>query len=48
MSLGSAYKDVLVYFVFYAVIIMGYSLVGNRALAFDPNYKDPNYPVDFD
>ena len=48
MSLASAYKDVLVYFIFYVIIIVGYALVGNRALTFDPSYQDPNYPIAFD
>lgn len=48
LSLASAYKDVLVYFVFFATIIVGYALLGNRALTFDPSYKDPIYRQDVD
>jgi hypothetical protein len=48
LSLASAYKDVLVYFIFFAVIISGYALIGNKALVIDPNFQDPNYPITFD
>lgn len=43
-SLASAYKDVLVYFIFFTSVIVGYALLGNRALTYDPNFKDPNFP----
>jgi len=42
-SLISAYKDILVYFIFFAIVICGWALIGSRALTFDPNYVDPNY-----
>lgn len=48
ISLASAYKDVLVYFIFFAIIIVGYALIGSNALTFDPNYQDPVYPIPFD
>jgi hypothetical protein len=48
MSLASTYKDVLVYFIFFAFIIVSYALIGSRSLTFDPNYQDPNYPIAFD
>jgi hypothetical protein len=48
LSLASAYKDVLVYFIFFATVIVGYALLGNRALTFDPNYKDPIFPQNVD
>lgn len=48
LSLASAYKDVLVYFIFFGSIIIGYALLGNRALTFDPNYKDPLFPQNVD
>lgn len=48
LSVASAYKDVLVYFVFFATIIVGYAVLGNRALTFDPNFKDPNFPQNVD
>jgi hypothetical protein len=41
-SLGSAYKDVLVYIVFYAFIIVGWALIGCQTLNFDPTYSNPN------
>lgn len=44
LSLASAYKDVLVYFIFFTFVIVGYALLGNRSLTFDANYKDPAYP----
>lgn len=40
--------DILVYFIFFASVIVGYSLLGNRALVFDPNYKDPKFPQNVD
>lgn len=40
--------DILVYFIFFATVIVFYALLGNRALKFDPNYKDPNYPMNVD
>lgn len=48
IAFKSAYKDVLVYFIFYAIIIVGYALIGSRGLTFDPSYQDPNYPIPFD
>lgn len=44
LALASSYKDVLVYFIFFATVIVGYALLGNRALTFDPNYRDESYP----
>jgi hypothetical protein len=35
LSVAAAYKDVLVYFIFFSTIIIGYALLGNRALTFD-------------
>lgn len=48
LSLASAYKDILVYFVFFSTIIVGYAVLGNRALTFDPSYKDPVFPQNVD
>jgi hypothetical protein len=42
-SLASAYKDVLVYIVFYSFIIVGWALIGCKTLTFDPTYKNPDY-----
>lgn len=47
-SLLSAYKDILVYFIFFASVIVGYSFIGNQALTFDPNFKDPKFPQNVD
>jgi hypothetical protein len=47
-SLASAYKDVLVYFIFFTTVIVGYALLGNRALTFDPVFKDPQFPQNVD
>ena len=47
-SLLSAYKDILVYFIFFASVIVSYSFIGNQALTFDPNYKDPKFPQNVD
>ena len=43
-SLASAYTDVLVYLVFFSIVVAGYALIGNRAMTFDPSYRDPSFP----
>jgi hypothetical protein len=43
--LASAYKDVLVYLIFFSFIICAWALIGSRALTFDPNFVDANYPL---
>lgn len=48
LALASTYKDILVYFIFFTFIICGYSLLGNRSLTFDPNFKDSQYPQNVD
>jgi hypothetical protein len=48
ISLASAYKDVLVYFIFFTTIIVGYAFIGNHTLTFDPNFKDPSFPQNVD
>jgi len=40
--------DILVYFIFFATVIVFYALLGNRALKFDPYYKDPDFPMNVD
>ena len=47
-SLISAYKDILVYFIFFGIVICGWALIGSRALTFDPTYVDPNFPQNVD
>ena len=44
ISLASAYKDILVYLIFYTTIIVGYAFIGNKTLTFDPSYVDPDFP----
>ena len=34
--------------VFFFIVICGFGLIGNRALTFDPNFQDPNYPLNID
>lgn len=48
LSLASAYKDVLVYFIFFSFVIVGYALLGNRSLTFEPSFKDSQYPQNVD
>jgi hypothetical protein len=48
LSLASTYKDILVYFIFFTFIIVSYAVIGSKALTFDPNFQDPNYPIAFD
>lgn len=47
-SLLSAYKDILVYLIFFASIIVSYAFIGNQALTFDPEFKDPLFPQNVD
>ena len=44
ISLASAYKDILVYLIFYTTIIVGYAFIGNKTLTFDPSFIDPDFP----
>lgn len=47
-ALASAYKDIVVFFIFFAFIITSWALLGSRALTFDPDFKDPNFPLTMD
>jgi hypothetical protein len=47
-ALVSAYKDILVYLIFFGVVIVTFALIGSNTLTIDPNYVDPNYPQPFD
>ena len=40
--------DILVYFIFFAIVIVFYALLGHKALHFDPQYKDPDFPMNVD
>lgn len=44
ISLASAYKDILVYLIFYTTIIVAYAFIGSKTLTFDPSFVDPNFP----
>jgi hypothetical protein len=48
LSLASAYKNVLVYLIFYTFVIVGYAMIGNLTLTFNPSFKDPNFPQNVD
>jgi cytochrome b561 len=47
-SLASAYKDILVYLIFFSIIIIGWALVGSRGLTFNTNFLDANFPQQVD
>lgn len=47
-SLASAYKDVIVFLIFFVFVVCAWALVGSRALAFDSSYRDPDYPLAMD
>ena len=48
ISLASTYSDILVFVVFFCIVVGGFALIGNRALTFDPFYRDPTYPKTVD
>jgi len=41
ISLSTAYKDLLVYIIYYSIIIGGFALIGTKTLTFDPTYSPP-------
>lgn len=47
-ALASAYKDILVYLIFFVIVVVAFALIGSNTLTIDPNYIDPNYPQPFD
>lgn len=47
-SFLSAYVDIIVYLLFFALIVVAFGVLGNKSLAFDPSYKDPTYPQNVD
>jgi hypothetical protein len=48
LALGSAYKDIITFLIYYSIIIVGFAFLGSLTLTFDPSYVDPNYPLFFD
>ena len=30
--------------IFFGVVVVGFSVLGNRALTIDPSFKDPHFP----
>lgn len=38
----SAYKDILVYIIFFSTVIVGYALIGTKSLTFDSDYHETN------
>jgi hypothetical protein len=48
LALGSAYKDLITFLIYYSIITVGFAFVGSLTLTFDPSYVDPNYPITFD
>jgi hypothetical protein len=47
-SFASTYMNIIVYLVFFAIIIVSFGIIGNKALVIDPTYKDPLYPQNID
>lgn len=47
-SFLSAYVDIIVYLLFFALIVVAFGVLGNKSLVFDPSYKDPTYPQNID
>lgn len=47
-SFASAYIDIIVYFIFFAILIISFAIIGNQILVIDPNYVDPLYPTTID
>jgi hypothetical protein len=39
IALFSAYKDFIVFIIYYSVIIFGFALIGTKVLTFDPGYS---------
>lgn len=47
-ALVSAYKDILVYLIFFTIVVITFALIGSNILTINPNYVDPKYPQAFD
>jgi hypothetical protein len=48
LALGSAYKDIITFLIYYSIITIGFAFVGSLTITFDPNYVDQDYPINFD
>lgn len=47
-ALASAYKDILVYLIFFIIVVTAFALIGSNILTINPEYIDPKYPTPFD
>lgn len=48
LALGSAYKDIITFLIYYSIITVGFAFVGSLTITFDPTYVDQDYPINFD
>ncbi len=48
VAVSSAYKDIVVFILYYSAIIFAFVLIGTYTLTFDPNYVEPNTLYAFD
>jgi hypothetical protein len=48
LALGSAYKDLITFLIYYTIVIVGFAFIGSHTITYDANYKDPNFPEQFD
>lgn len=47
-SFLSTYINILVYFLYFAIVILSFAIIGNKSLVIDPNLHDPLYPQNVD
>ena len=47
-ALTSAHLDIAVFFVFISIFIVGFALIGNLSLTYDPFFRDPQNPITVD
>ena len=47
-ALASTYIDIISFVIFYWIIIVGFAIIANKTMKFDPSFKDPQYPQNVD
>jgi hypothetical protein len=47
-AFATALKDVVVFFIVYAIFLVGWAVAGVKSLTYDPNFKDPVFPLPAD
>jgi hypothetical protein len=48
LALATAYKVMISYILFDAIVICSWALIGIAVINWDPNYTDPNFPLPAD